>query len=230
MLSVQEKTPAVLWNAFGTGAAIYAAFPWQSAIDHYEATPGELTSLFAGVFGEVAPNAITLRAGTVVPLTATVQNLADPFAGQLALSIDDDSAFVPPMASWQLDFTNTNSFTASSNLRLGSGTGTGVRAIVSAATPVVIDPLKQTSTTISHLAGDSIADLINAAVAISNPDAGITSALADLRSAQIALAANNTGGALGYLLDAAEACGGSTDAQADALRTRIDWVIWGITH
>lgn len=229
--TVQEQTPAVLWNTFGTGAAVYAAFPWQSAIDQYEATtPGELTNLFTGILGDVAPNAITLRAGIVVPLTATVQNQADPFTGTLALSVDDDSTFVPPTASWQLDFTNTNSFTANTNIRLGSHASTGITAKVSAATPVVIDPLKQTSKTISHLAGDSIADLINAANAISSPDAGIAAALAGLQAAQTAMTVNDASTELSDLLDAAEACGTSNNAQADALRTRIDWVIWGITH
>ena len=228
--TVQEQAPAVLWNTFGAGAAVYAAFPWQSAIDQYEATPGELTSLFGGVLSEVAPNTITLRAGSIVPLTAKVQNQADAFTGTLSLSVNDDSAFVPPTATWAIDFTSQNSYTANTNVRLGTGTGSSITANVSAATPVVVNQIAQASTTISHLSGDSIGDLISAANAISNPDASITAAITDLQAAQTASAANDTTGELSHLLDAAEACGTSANAQAEALRTRIDWVIWRATH
>jgi len=41
---------------------------------------------------------------------------------------------------------------------------------------------------------------------------------------------NDASTELSDLLDAAEACGTSNNAQADALRTRIDWVIWETTH
>jgi hypothetical protein len=229
--TVQERTPAVLWNAFGNGATVYAAFPWQAAIDQYEATPGELTSLFGGALGEIAPNQIVLRTGSIVPLTATVQNLADPFQGSLTLGVDDDSVFVPPTASWQLSFTpQSMSFQANSNVRLGSGTSTGVTATVSAASPVVINPLKQASASIGHLAGETIADLVSAVSAVANPDAGLNTALTALNAAQAAQTANDAQGELGDLLNAAQACGTSTNAQADALRTRIDWVIWNATH
>jgi hypothetical protein len=229
--TVQRQAPAVLWNAFGTGWAAYSAFDWQAAIGQYEPTPGPLTNLFGGVLAHIAPTQNPLRAGTVVPLTAAVQNLADPFTGTLRLAANDDSLFVPPTVSWALNFTpQTTSFQTNSNIRLGSGTSTNVTATVAAATPVVMDPLKQTSTTISHLSGETIADLVAAVAAISNPDAGLSAALSALQAAQASFNANDSAGALSHLLDAAEACGQSTNAQADALRTRIDWVIWASTH
>jgi hypothetical protein len=228
--TVQEKTPAVLRNAFGAGSAAYAAFAWQAAIDKYEATPGELTQLFDGVVGQVAPTVVNLRGGSIVPLTATVTRLADPFTGSLKLSLDDNGAFVPPTATWALDFTTQMSLQQKSNVRLGSGNSTTVSARVAAATPLVIDPLAQTSVTIPHLSSDAIADLITAANAIGSPDAGVTAAIAALNAAQASQTAGDASGMLGHLLDAAEACGTSSNAQADALRTRIDWVIWGTTH
>ena len=228
--TVQEKTPAVLRNAFGSGYAAYGAFAWPSAIDKYEATPGELTSLLDGVIGEVAPTQVSVRGGSIVPLTATVTRLADPFTGALALSLDDNGAFVPPTATWALDFTTRATIAENTNVRLGSGTSTTVAARVTAATPIKIDPLAQASLAIPHLGSDAIADLIAAGSAIANPDAGLSAALAALNAAQASQSANDAAATLGHLLDAAEACGTSSNAQADALRTRIDWVIWTTTH
>jgi hypothetical protein len=113
---------------------------------------------------------------------------------------------------------------------LGSGSSTDVTASVSTIAPIELSPLKQTTATIAHLPGESINDLIGAASSTSAPDAGRSAALSDLQAAQAALAANDREGALGHLLDAAEASGQSTNAQAEALRTRIDWVIWATTH
>lgn len=47
---------------------------------------------------------------------------------------------------------------------------------------------------------------------------------------QATAAAGDVEGSLGHLLDAAADCGASTNARADALRTRIDWTIWAVTH
>ena len=228
--TVEEKTPAVLRNTFGAGGAVYAAFAWPAAIDRYEAAPGELTHLFEGVLGQVAPTQLSLRGGSIVPLTATVTRQADPFTGSLALSLNDNGAFVPAPATWALDFTQRTTIVQSGNVRLGSGTGTTVSARVAAVTPIKIDPLAQSSLAIPHLASDAIADLITAAHAIASPDAGLSAAIAALNAATTSQAAGDAAGALGHLLDAAEACGKSSNAQADTLRTRIDWVIWGTTH
>jgi Carboxypeptidase regulatory-like domain/Prenyltransferase and squalene oxidase repeat len=229
--TVQRKAPAVLLNAFGEGWAAYSAFDWPGAIAQYEsAGPGELTSLFGTVLGEIAPTQNPLRAGTVVPLKVTVQNLFDPFTGQLSLQANDDSSFIPLLTNWNLDFTQQSDFEADSNVRLGSSSSSDVTASISVSTPIVQDLLKQTSATITHLSGESINDLIAAVSAVNGPDAGLTAALADLQAAQVAWAVNDREGALGHLLDAAEALGSSTNAAADDLRTRADWVIWATTH
>jgi hypothetical protein len=229
--TVQRQSPAVLLNAFGDGWSAYAAFNWQSAIAQYDAAgTGELSSLFGGVLGEVATAQNPLRAGAIVPLLASVKNNNDAFKGTLALAANDDSVFVPSSVSWALDFTAQNSFQAQSNVRLGSGSSTDITATVAAATPIIVDPLAQSTATITHLPGESITDLIAAISAISSPDAGLTSALTDLQAAAAALAANDREGELQDLLDAAEACGQSTNTQAEALRTRVDWVIWAATH
>jgi len=229
--TVQRQAPAVLWNAFGTGWAAYAAFDWQAAIAQYETPPSTLTNLFGGVLAQVAPPQNPLRTGTVVPLTALVQNRADPFTGTLKLAANDDSSFVPPTVSWALAFTpQTTTFQTPSNIRLGSGTNTNITATVSATTPVVVDPLKQTSLSVTHLGGETIADLVAAVSAIGSPDAALSAALAALQAAQASLSANDSNGALAHLLDAAEAGGQSMNAQADALRTRIDWIVWASTH
>jgi hypothetical protein len=229
--AIQRKAPAVLLNAFGDGWSAYAAFGWLGAIAKYEGgAPGELSSLFGGVLAEVAPTQNALRAGSVVPLTLSVQNINDPFTGKLALQANDDSIFVPPTISWALDFTQLSTFRTQSNVRLGLGSATDVTAAVSTATPIVVSPLAQSTATITHLPAESINDLIGAVAAISSPDAGLAAVLSDLQAAQIAAAANDRERALGHLLDAAEACGQSANAQTDALRTRIDWVIWATTH
>ena len=229
--TIQRKGPAVLLNAFGEGWAAYSAFDWPGAIAQYEtAGPGELTRLFGTVLGEIAPTQNPLRAGTVVPMKITVQNLFDPFTGQLTLQASDDSSFIPLLTNWNLDFTQQNDFQAQSNVRLGSGGSSDVTASVSVSTPIVQDLLKQTSATITHLPGESINDLIGAVSTVSDSDAGLSAALADLQAAQVALAANDRDGALGHLLDAAEALGSSTNAAANDLRTRVDWVIWATTH
>ena len=228
--TVEEKTPAVLRNTFGAGGAAYAPFAWPAAIDRYETTPGELTHLFEGVLGQVAPTQMTLRGGSIVPLTATVTRVADPFTGSLAMSLDDNGALVPPSATWALDFMQRTTLVQSSNVRLGSGTSTTVSARVAALTPIKIDPLAQTSLAIPHLASDAIVDLITAANAIANPDAGISAAIVALNAAKASQASGDAAGMLGHLLDAAEASGTSSNVQADALRTRVDWVIWGTTH
>ena len=228
--TVQRQAPAVLLNAFGSGIAAYAAFDWQGAIGQYEATPDVLNTLFGKTAAVVAPTQNPLRAGTIVPLTTTVQSLNDPFRGALKLAADDDSIFNPLSATWPLDFTTQNPITANSVLRLGSGTSTLITATVSASSPIVIDPLKQATLTLTHLAGDSVNDLITAVNAIGNRDVALNNALAALQAAQIAQAANNHESTIQRLLDAAEACGQSTNAQADTLRTRIDWIIWADTH
>ncbi|HZP67041.1 MAG TPA: hypothetical protein VFB32_12095 [Rudaea sp.] len=229
--TVQRQAPAVLWNMFGGGVAAYAAFDWQGAIGQYEAaTPGVLAKLFGGVLAHVAPGSLVPRAGTVMPVTASVQNKADPFTGQLTLGANDDSTFVPATTSWALDFTSRNAFQAQSNVRLGSGTSTGLTATVSAATPIVANRLAQGTLSLAHLPGESIGDLVGAVGAVANPDAGLTAARTALQAAQASLSAGDRQGAVGHLLDAAEDCGISTNAQADALRTRIDWVIWATTH
>jgi hypothetical protein len=115
-------------------------------------------------------------------------------------------------------------------VRLGSSSSSDVTASVSVSTPIVQDLLEQTTTTISHLPGESITDLIAAASAVDGPDAALVAALADLQAAQAAWLANDREGALGRLLDAAEALGASTNAAADGLRTRVDWVVWATTH
>lgn len=229
--TVQRKTPAVLWNSFGSGWSAYSAFDWQGAIGQYEAAaPATLSKLFGSVLADIAPSQIVLRSGTVVPLAASVQNKADPFKGQLALQANDNSTFIPSLTNWALDFTSQNTFQAQSNVRLGTGSNTAVTATVSAATPIVVNPLKQKTVAIAHLSGESVGDLVSAVSAIGNRDAGLNNALVALQGAQASLAANDVQGALAHLLDAAEACGQSSNSQADALRTRIDWVIWATTH
>ncbi len=228
--TVQRQTPAVLLNTFGSGIAAYSAFDWQGAIGQYETTPGVLSSLFGKTAGVVAPTQNPLRAGTIVPLTTTVQSLNDPFQGALKLAANDDSVFNPLTATWSLDFAMQNPITANSTLRLGTGTSTLVTATVSAKTPIVVDPLKQATLTLAHLSGESINDLIAAVNAIGNRDAGLNAALAALQAAQTASTANDKETTIQRLLDAAEACGQSTVPQADALRTRVDWIIWAKTH
>jgi hypothetical protein len=229
--TIQRKAPAVLLNAFGDGWVAYAAFDWPGAISRNEANaPGELSSLFGGVLAEVAPTQNALRAGAVIPLKLSVQNLNDPFTGHLTLQANDDSTFAPSTISWALDFTQQDTFQAQSNVRLGSGGSTDVTATVSTAMPIVLNPLRQSTATITHLPGETINDLIAAAAAIGSPDVGLTATLSDLQAAQVAAAENDRESALGHLLDAAEASGQSANAQGDALRTRIDWVIWATTH
>jgi hypothetical protein len=159
-----------------------------------------------------------------------VQNLNDPFKGEVALQTNDDSTFVPPTFEWALDFTQQSLFQAQSNVRLGSGSSTDVTASVSTTAPIAQSLLTQTTATIAHLPGESINDLIEAVSTVSAQDAGLAAALAALQAAQVALMANDSEGVVDHLLDAAEALGGSTSAQADALRTRVDWVIWATTH
>jgi len=229
--TIQEQVPALALNAFGAGTAAYAAFDWQGAISQYEGSaPGTLSTLFGNVTNHVGPTQNPLRAGAVISLAAAVTNLADPFTGAFKLAANDDSLFVPPSTTWPLDFSSHNAFQAASAIRLGSGGATTITGTVSAATPLVIDPLKQASVTVPHLAGESIGDLQSALNAVSNRDAGLNAALFALQAAQSSLAANDREGAIGHLLDAAESCGQSANAQADALRTRIDWVIWADTH
>ena len=230
--TVQRRSPAVLLNSFGEGWAAYAAFNWPHAIGQYEAaTPGELTGLFGGVLSEVAVMQNPLRAGTVLPLTASVHNNNDAFTGQLGLQASDDSLFFPPITNWALDFTHQSSFQTQSNVRLGSGSSTDISAMVSTVTPIVINPLTQTTATITHLPGETVNDLIGAVSGVTGtPDAGLTAAIGDLKAAQIALAANDREAAISHLLDAAEALGQSTSVHADSLRTRVDWVIWATTH
>jgi hypothetical protein len=229
--TVQRKAPAVLLNAFGTGWAAYAAFDWPGAIAQYEtAGAGALTDLMGAVLGEIAPTQNPLRAGTIVPLKMTVHNLFDPFTGQLSLAANDDSSFLPLLTNWNLDFTQQSDFEADSNIRLGSGSSSDVTASVSVSTPIVEAVLKQSTATIAHQAGESINDLIGAVSALSEPDAGLITALSDLQAAHAASLANDREGVLAALLDAAEALGSSTNAAADDLRTRIDWIIWATTH
>ncbi|HEY2395933.1 MAG TPA: hypothetical protein VGH81_08170 [Rudaea sp.] len=229
--TVQRKAPAILLSAFGDGWAGYSAFDWPGAIERYEGSePGELSGLFGGVLAEVAPAQNVLRAGSVIPLKLSVQNLNDPFKGEVALQTNDDSTFVPPTFEWALDFTQQSLFQAQSNVRLGSGSSTDVTASVSTTAPIAQSLLTQTTATIAHLPGESINDLIEAVSTVSAQDAGLAAALAALQAAQVALMANDSEGVVDHLLDAAEALGGSTSAQADALRTRVDWVIWATTH
>ena len=228
--TVQRQTPAVLLNTFGSGVAAYAAFDWQGAIGQYEATPGVLSTLFGKITGVVAPTQNPLRAGTIVPLTTTVQSLNDPFQGTLKLAANDDAIFNPLSATWPLDFTQQNPIVANSTVRLGTSSSTLITATVSATSPIAVDPLKQATLTLAHLSGESVTDLIAAVNAISSRDAALNNALTALQAAQTALGANDRETAIQRLLDAAEACGQSTNAQADALRTRIDWVIWANTH
>jgi len=228
--TLQRTSPAVLWNAYGSGSAAFAAFDWQRAIGQYEPSGGVLTTLFNGVLAHVAPPSASLRAGTIVPLNAAVTNTADAFVGQLNLSANDDSTFLPSTPVWALDFTARNAFSAQSNVRLGSGSGTGVTANVSASSPLAVASVAKATTSLTHLPGESVATLITAANAIANPDAALSAAIVALQAAQASLAANDREGAIGHLLDAADACGNSGNAQADALRTRIDWVLWATTH
>jgi len=229
--TVQRKAPAVLLNAFGNGWAGYSVFDWPGAIERYErSAPGELSNLFGGVLAELAPTQYVLRAGSVIPLKLSVQNLNDPFKGEVTLQADDDSTFAPPTIAWALDFTQQSMFQTQSNIRLGPGSSTDITASVSTTTPIVQSLLTQTSATITHLSGESINDLIGAVSAMGVADAGLSAALGALQAAQVAAAANDREGTLDHLLDAAEASGQSTNAQAEALRTRIDWVIWTTTH
>jgi hypothetical protein len=228
---VERRVPAVLANAYGSGRSAYAAFDWQAAIATYEnAVPGVLSQLFGGVLATLAPTSVELRAGSILPLTATVTNHADPFRGTLVLAADDGSTFVPATPSWALDFSQQGSFVAHSNVRLGYGGSTTIAATVSSSDPVAIAQLAHAELAITHLPGDSIADLVVVANAIGNPDAPLASALSALQAAQAAWSAQDRETALLRLLDAAEACARSANAQADALRTRIDWTAWAIAH
>ncbi|MEO5558905.1 MAG: carboxypeptidase regulatory-like domain-containing protein [Dokdonella sp.] len=226
---IQRRTPAVLWNNYGSGRTAYSAFDWQAAIAAYETIPGALGGLFTDSLVHVAPTQNTLRAGSIVPLLAEAQNRNDPFQGLLTLQASDTSMFTPA-ASWALDFSQQNAFTAHSNVRLGVGTGTTITANVSASSPIIIPSVKQATVSITHLSGESINDLVVALNAISNRDAGLNNALTALNAAQVSMNAGDREGSLQHLLDAAEACGTSTNAQADALRTRVDWVVWATTH
>lgn len=226
--TVQKQTPAVLWNGYGAGWAAYSAFDWQSAIGTYETAPGPLTQLFNDTLAKVAPASIVLRAGSIVPLRLSVQNNGDAFTGQLGIAANDDSIFSP--SSWALGFNAKTLFQTTGTVRLGSGSSTVITATASAATPIVVNPLSQATTTIAHQPGDTIASLLAAATAIGDPDAALTDALAALQAAQTSAAAGDGEAVLSHLLDAAGDCAASTNSQADALRTRIDWVIWAGTH
>ena len=226
--TVQKQAPAVLWNGYGTGWAGYSAFDWQGAIGAYEATPGALTQLFDGTLAKIAPTSLALRSGSIVPLRLSVQNNGDAFTGQLGMAASDDSMFTP--ASWALSFSGKTVFTTTGTVRLGSGSGTVITATARAATPIVVDALSRATATVAHAPGDTLAGLIAAVQGISNPDTPLANALTALQAAQTSAAGGDSEGTLGHLLDAAADCAASANAQADALRTRIDWVIWAGTH
>ena len=165
-----------------------------------------------------------------MPLLTTVTNKNGPFTGELTLSANDDSWFEPSTSTWPLDFTSENEFTAQNRLRLGMGSSSTVTATVSAETPIVVDPLQSASVTVSHLPGETIGDLVAAVSSISGRDTPLDDALSALQDAQSSESSGDGEAALASLLDAAEACGQSSNTGAEALRTRIDWVIWSGTH
>jgi len=163
--TVQRQTPAVLLNTFGKGMAAYSAFDWQGAMGQYEATPGVLTTLFGKIAGAIAPTQNPLRAGTIVPLTTTVQSLNDPFQGTLKLAANDDAVFNPLGTTWPVDFTKQNPVVVNNTIRLGSSSSTLITATVSAtrvgsrraASPIQKTPFGKAGTS---SAADSIASRV----------------------------------------------------------------------
>jgi hypothetical protein len=170
---------------------------------------------------------VPLRTGSLVPVAVSVQNHADVFQGTLQLATQSDATIVSPLVpSWLLDFGPSATFQASAVLQLGSGTTTVLDARVAATSPIAVDPLAQAQLSIDHADGDTIASLTTALAATAGRDAPLVAAIIDLQAAASAAAAGDRAGVVGALLAAAEEAGRSTHAQADAFRSRIDWVLW----
>lgn len=225
---IERRSPAVLLNAFGSGWAGYAAFAWPAALDAIDgAGGGPLDQLFRGVLDRVAPDQPLLRSGAQVPLAIGVRNLGDAFHGTLHLDAGGDaSVVVPGVPEWLLDLGVAGAFDADAVVQLGSGTSTSVVARVAAQTPLAVDPLAQASLSIAHVAGEALAGLVADLAALPGRDGALDAALANLQVAQTAFAGGDRGTGVSALLDAAEASGQSTHAQAESYRTRIDWVLW----
>jgi len=226
--AIERRSPAVVWNAFGSGYSGYTAFDALAALAQVEpGGSGPLSELFGGVLGRIGPVAVPLRTGSLVPIAVSVQNHGDIFQGTLQLATQGDAAIVlPGVPTWLLDFGQSGTFDATATLRLGSGTTTTLNATVAATTPIAVDPLTQATLSINHADGEDLAELVSALTAIGGRDAPLDAALADLQAAVAASAASDQAGVIGALLAATEEAGRSTHAQADAFRTRIDWVLW----
>jgi len=223
---IERRAPAVTWNAYGSGWSGYAAFDWSRGLDRFD-TAAAFGQLFAGVLDRTAPDQPTLRSGAQVPLSIDVQNRGDAFGGVLAMAASGDAVVsVPGMPQWLLDLGVSATFEADAVVQLGSGASTAVAARVAALTPLVVDPLAQASLSIAHVAGETLAALTTDLAGLADRDGALDAALATLQSAQSAFAGGNRAAGVSSLLDAAEAAGRSTHAQADAYRTRIDWVLW----
>jgi hypothetical protein len=225
---IERRSPAVLLNAFGSGWAGYAAFGWPATLDAIDRTGGgPLDQLFHGVLDRVTPDQPLLRSGAQVPLAIEVHNLGDAFHGTLRLDAAGDAGVVVPgVPEWLLDLGIAGTFDADAVVQLGSGTTTAVTARVAAQAPLAVDPLAQASLSIAHVAGEALAGLVADLAALPGRDGALDVALADLQAAQTAFAGGDRSSGLSALLDAAEASGQSTHAQAAAYRTRIDWVLW----
>ena len=226
--AIERRSPAVVWNAFGSGYSGYAAFDLLSALAQIEpGGSGPLSELFGGVLARIGPVTVPLRTGSLVPIAVSVQNHGDLFQGMLQLSAQGDATIaVPGVPTWLLDFSQSGTFDAAATLRLGSGTTTTLNATVAATTPIAVDPLAQATLSINHADGEDIAQLVSALTAISGRDAPLDAALVDLQAADTASAVGHQAAVIGALLAATEEAGRSTHPQADALRTRIDWVLW----
>ncbi|HEU4610582.1 MAG TPA: hypothetical protein VFS15_00840, partial [Kofleriaceae bacterium] len=127
---------------------------------------------------------------------------------------------------WLLDLEVSASFQSDATVELGSGTSTTVQARVETQVPLAIDPLAEASQTVAHVAGETLQGLTNDLAGMQGRDASLDAALAALQAAHQAFAGGDREGGIVSMLDAAEAAGRSAHAQADAWRTRIDWVLW----
>ncbi len=226
--AIERRAPAVTWHAFGAGWAAYAAFDWSAVLAQVEAGgDSALGELFDGTLSRTGPAAPILRSGSWIPVALDVANHADVFQGRLRLETQAGGTIVVPgVPEWLLDFSQSTTFQSTALVELGSGASTVLTARVAADSPVQVDPLATTTLSIEHVAGESLANLLVGMQAIAERDEALDSALDAVVAAAAALQADEREIAVAELLDAAAYCGRSSHPEADAIRTRIDWVLW----
>lgn len=223
--------PALTHNAYGDGKAMYIGFDVLS-----EATRDDAALLFEEILLQALrvtrPESVNTRAGAVLPIVLSLDNLGIAVSGQAMVTLPAGSRIIDVGGGVRLtdnslsfSYMLTEQAQAEFTLWVVPAYSNG-HANVEAVIQANGQTLETVQLQIDEQPAPTAEVILQSLSALRHEDRDLNDAWQDMKNAQRALARGDTGSALHHLLKATDDLADSRHQAAPALRRDIDWLLW----